>query len=77
MNLDWNAFGEVAGVSVGATVAVVTVFVLGVLALSQRETARESGRGGGSALTAAGLCFLACAAAVVYGLYLIIPGFHG
>ncbi|MYZ36748.1 hypothetical protein GT002_17010, partial [Streptomyces sp. SID4917] len=24
----------------------------------------------------AGLCFLACAAAVAYGLYLIVPQFH-
>ncbi len=76
MDPDWGAFGQVAGVSVGVTVAVVAVFALGVLALSQGDTARENGRGG-AALAAAGLCFLACAVTVAYGLYLIIPTLHG
>ena len=50
---------------------------LGVLGLAQVETARERD-GGAHALNfaQAGLCFLACAAVVVYGIYLIVPQFH-
>lgn len=77
MNLDWNALGQVTAVSVGVTVAVVVVFALGVLGLARFEGAREDG-GGTSALglAQAGLCFLACAAVVAYGIYLIVPQFH-
>ena len=81
MNLDWSSLGEVALVSIGATVGVVIVFSLGVRALASGD-----GTGGGTggttrraatpATAVAGLCFLACAAAVAYGLYLIIPQFH-
>jgi hypothetical protein len=77
MQLDWNALGQVAAVSTGVTVALVVVFALGVLGLAQAETAREGGRGSGTGVVAAGLCFLACAAAVAYGIYLIVPQFHG
>lgn len=77
MHLDWTALGEVAAVSTGVTVGVVVVFALGVLGLARVETARE-GDGGGDALgfAQAGLCFLACAAVVAYGIYLIVPQFH-
>ncbi|MET9912536.1 hypothetical protein ABZZ74_38115 [Streptomyces sp. NPDC006476] len=77
MDLDWNALGKVTGVSIGVTVAVVVVFALGVLGLARYEGAREEG-GGTSAvgMAQAGLCFLACAAVVVYGIYLIVPQFH-
>lgn len=76
MDVDWNALGEVAAVSVGVTVGVVVLFALGVLAVSRRETARASGSTGSAPLAGAGLCFLGCACAVLYGLYLIIPQFH-
>jgi hypothetical protein len=77
MHLDWTALGEVTAVSVGVTVAVVVAFALGVLGLAQAEAARE--RDGGThalGLAQAGLCFLACAAVVAYGIYLIVPQFH-
>jgi hypothetical protein len=76
MSVDWNALGEVAGVSFGVTVGVVVVFAVGVLALSARDTVRASGGSGTGQLAGAGACFLGCACAVVYGLYLIIPQFH-
>jgi preprotein translocase subunit SecG len=80
MTLDWSALGQVTVVSIGATVAVVVVFTLGVLVLARREEMTEggggTGGGGAVALAGAGLCFLVCAAAVLYGLYLIIPQFH-
>ncbi|MBT2676642.1 hypothetical protein J7E95_38845 [Streptomyces sp. ISL-14] len=77
MNLDWTALGQVAAVSLAVTVAVVTIFALGVLGLARHEGAREEG-GGTSTLAAAqaGLCFAACAAVVAYGIYLIVPQFH-
>ncbi|MCA1217443.1 hypothetical protein [Streptomyces sp. 8L] len=91
MSIDWSALGEVAGVSIGATVAVVVLFALGVRVLSgpgpdgeplagAAETDGEGAPGSASVaplpVFVAGLCFLACLAAVAYGLYLIIPQFH-
>ncbi|GHH73637.1 hypothetical protein ACFRKE_22305 [Kitasatospora indigofera] len=76
MALHWSALGEVAAVSIGATVAVAVVFTLGVRAMLNHQDARESGRGSAAALAGAAVCFLACGAAVLYGLYLIIPQFH-
>ncbi|CDR14834.1 hypothetical protein [Streptomyces iranensis] len=77
MHLDWTALGQVTAVSIGVTVAVVTVFALGVLGVARVEAAREeSGTGSALGLTQAGLCFVACAAVVVYGIYLIVPQFH-
>ncbi|MET9614021.1 hypothetical protein [Kitasatospora indigofera] len=81
MNIKWNALAQTAGISFGITVAVVTVFALGILALSRREAVLESagsaGAGSGgtgranAALAGATVCFAACAAVVVYGLSLI------
>ncbi|WP_329459682.1 hypothetical protein [Streptomyces sp. NBC_01497] len=94
MSIDFSALGEVAGVSIGATVAVVVVFALGVRVLSEpgpdgepaATTPEQAGLSGGAApgtagpaplsRFVAGLCFLACLAAVAYGLYLIVPQFH-
>ncbi len=77
MQLDWTGLAEVAAVSTGVTVATVIVFALGVLGLARAEAARE-GDGATDAVgpVVAGLCFLACAAVVAYGIYLIVPQFH-
>ncbi|MGW2249185.1 hypothetical protein ACWCXH_03140 [Kitasatospora sp. NPDC001660] len=78
MHIKWNALAQTAGVSFGVTVAVVTVFALGILALSRREAALSAREGaaaqaGGGRLALAGAyaCFAVCASAVVYGLVLI------
>ncbi|WP_069773661.1 hypothetical protein [Streptomyces sp. LUP30] len=77
MSIDWTALGQVAVVSVGVTVAVVAVFTLGVLGLARAEGGRTEPAGASVAGRAqAGLCFLACAAVVAYGIYLIVPQFH-
>ncbi|MBY8344117.1 hypothetical protein LXH13_26740 [Streptomyces spinosirectus] len=77
MDLDWSALGQVTAVSIAVTVAVVVVFALGVLGLARYEGAREEGADASSLGRAqAGLCFLACAAVVAYGIYLIVPQFH-
>ncbi|MBV2152003.1 hypothetical protein [Kitasatospora sp. SUK 42] len=78
MHIKWNALAQTAGISFGVTVAVVSVFALGILALSRREAAqgahegdRASGGGKPALLVGAYACFAVCAAAVVYGLVLI------
>jgi hypothetical protein len=77
MQLDWTALGQVTAVGIGVTVAVVVVFALGVLGLAQLEGAREQhGRTSALGVTQATLCFLACAAVVAYGIFLIVPQFH-
>ena len=76
MHINWSALGEVAVVSIGVAVAVVVIFTFGVLSLSQRETATERGGSGTAPLIGAVLCFAACAAVVLYSIYLIIPVLH-
>ena len=76
MHIDWASLGQVAAVSIGVAVGVVVIFTLGVVALSRRETDTERGHNGTLALTGAVLCFGACAAVVLYGIYLIIPQLH-
>ncbi|MFF9807631.1 hypothetical protein ACF1G5_21345 [Streptomyces coeruleorubidus] len=77
MHPDWSALGQVTAVSIGVTVAVVVVFALGVLGLAQLEGARDQqGRTVARGLAQAALCFLACAAVVAYGIFLIVPQFH-
>ncbi|MFF3336859.1 hypothetical protein ACFYWX_46475 [Streptomyces sp. NPDC002888] len=77
MQLDWTALGQVAAVSLGVTVAVVVVFTFGVLGLGRLEDARASGTGTSApGLAQAGLCFVAGAAVVAYGIWLIVPQFH-
>ncbi|GAA1071762.1 hypothetical protein GCM10009665_78890 [Kitasatospora nipponensis] len=82
MHINWSALADTAGVSFGVTVAVVSAFALGILALSRREaattatTGATAGTAGGArgvlALACATVCFAACAAAVGYGLSLIV-----
>lgn len=76
MNLRWGALIQVAVVGAGASLAIVVIFAAGVLALSRRAAAREHSGSANLALTAAGLCFASCLAAVLYGIYLIVPQFH-
>ena len=76
ITIHWSGLLKVAEVSLAFGVGIVAVFALGVLGISRIETARASGgaKVGGYAL--AGAAFLACAGAVFYGLYLLIPQFH-
>jgi hypothetical protein len=73
MTFDWSALGLVAVVGIGLTVATVSTFCLGITALSRREDAQENGTGGAAvALSGAVACFALCAAAVAFGIYLIV-----
>ncbi|MFF0746093.1 hypothetical protein ACFYVL_37435 [Streptomyces sp. NPDC004111] len=72
MNIDWAALGTVFGVSLVATVALVGLFTLGIVGLSKQESATASGGSAPLARTGAYACFALCAAAVAYGIYLIV-----
>lgn len=79
MNIDWAALGTVFGVSLVATVALVGLFTLGIVGLSKQQEPAAQGGSGGSAggslmLARAGayVCFGLCAAAVAYGIYMIV-----
>ncbi|MEV0176446.1 hypothetical protein AB0I00_35705 [Streptomyces sp. NPDC050803] len=72
MKIDWAALGSVFGVSLVVTVALVGLFTLGIAGLSRRERAVAQGGSAGLAVTGAYACFAACAAAVTYGIYLIV-----
>jgi hypothetical protein len=79
IEIQWSGLAKVAEVSLLFGVGIVAVFTLGVLGLSRAEAAR-SARSGSFARTTgfatAGIAFAACAAALGYGLYLLIPQFH-
>jgi hypothetical protein len=77
--IHWSGLARVAEVSLAFGVGIAVVFALGVLGLSRLEDVRAEGgspavRAGAYAL--AGTAFTACAAAVLLGLYLIVPQFH-
>ncbi|KUN25841.1 hypothetical protein AQJ11_20810 [Streptomyces corchorusii] len=72
MKIDWAALGSVFGVSLAFTVALVVLFTLGINGLSRREKAAAQGGSAALAVTGAYVCFAACAAAVAYGIYLIV-----
>ncbi|MCX5396242.1 hypothetical protein [Streptomyces sp. NBC_00102] len=75
MKIDWAALATVFGVSLVVTVALVGFFSLGVVGLAKRAGAALSGGSGSSAVlarTGAYACFALCAAAVAYGIHLIV-----
>ncbi|KJY22485.1 MULTISPECIES: hypothetical protein [Streptomyces] len=72
MKIDWEALGSVFGVSLFATVALVALFTLGLVGLSKHEAATEQGGSATLARSGAYLCFAIVAAAVSYGIYLIV-----
>lgn len=75
MTIDWHSLVVVAITSVLVAIAVVGVFSLGVLALTQGS--ERPGRAASVPIRLAGLaCLGVSALLVLYGLYLIIPALH-
>jgi hypothetical protein len=68
MGIDWAALGQVFGVTLVATVGLVSVFTLGIVGSSAR---RPEGGAPALARTGAAACFAVCAAAVAYGIWII------
>lgn len=79
MSIHWAGLARVAEISLVFGVGIIVVFALGVVGMSRLEQAR-SGEGNSSSRVSgyalAGTAFALCAAAVLYGLYLIIPQLH-
>ncbi|MFK8909434.1 hypothetical protein [Streptomyces sp. YS-3] len=72
MHIDWAALGTVFGVSLIVTVGLVGLFTVGIVGLSKQQSA-ATGKGNiAVARTTAYLCFALCAAAVAYGINLIV-----
>jgi hypothetical protein len=77
--IDWAAFLIVAVASLVATALVVSLYSLG---LRFRAVTRPDARTGDPvrppfATVLSYLCFALSACAVLYGIYLIVPFFHG
>lgn len=72
MKIDWAALGSVFGASLSATVTLVALFTLGLVALSKHEAATDQGGTATLARSGAYACFALCAGAVAYGIYLIV-----
>jgi hypothetical protein len=70
MDIDWSAFAVVAGVVLLATVVLTAFYAGGVRLLETAGTTNAVARGG------AYVCFAVCVAAVLFGLWVIIPQFH-
>lgn len=68
MDINWSALGEVFGVSLVATVALVGLFTVGIMGSS---ASRSGGGASAPARTGAYVCYAVCAAVVAYGIYLI------
>lgn len=64
MSIDWASVGAVFGVALVATVALVGLFALGTVGLARHGSALVT--------SAAYACFAVCAAAVGYGIYLVV-----
>ncbi|MCX5080880.1 hypothetical protein ACFC18_18535 [Streptomyces sp. NPDC056121] len=72
MHIDWAALGSVFGVSLVITVALVGLFTLGIVGLTKRDSAAARGNSAALAVSGAYACFALCAAAVGYGIFLIV-----
>ena len=83
IEIKWNDLIMVAGASIGASALLVTFFSLGVRLLTTAQQTLASGNKGKTAKNdsvakeiafrlLAVICFLAAAAVLIYGLYLII-----
>lgn len=72
MKIDWAALGSVFGVSLVVTVGLVALFTLGIAGLARREAASARGESALAATAGAWACFALCAAAVAYGMTLIL-----
>ncbi|MEV4148101.1 hypothetical protein AB0J40_30850 [Amycolatopsis sp. NPDC049691] len=72
MNINWGSLGLVFLVALGSVVVLASLFSFGVVGLSQRDSARETGASGTGPLAGAVICFALCAAIVGYGIYLIV-----
>ena len=76
--IDWSSYILVAAVSLVGACLLVAVASLGFRLYDNGKRKRAATvRGGGRwAITGAALSFTVCAAAVLFGVYLIVPAFN-
>lgn len=72
LGVDWGAFVVVFLVALAATVVIVVAYALGLRLLAAGPEQERPPL----ATAGAALCFAVGAAAVLYGLWLLIPQFH-
>jgi uncharacterized membrane protein len=73
LGVDWGMFVVVFLAAFAASVVVVCAYAVGLRLLATGASTKERSL---PATAAAGLCFAVAGAAVLYGLWLIIPQFH-
>ncbi len=74
LDIDWSSIALVFAVALVVVVAVVTLYSTGLRLLSLGASARDRAK---SATAAGWLCLGIGGLAVLYGVYLVIPLFHG
>jgi hypothetical protein len=74
LGVDWGSFVLVFVTAMAASVFVVATYAFGLRLLGTGDSAAERPP---AATAVAYLCFAVGVAAVLYGIYLIIPFFHG
>lgn len=72
--IDWSAFLSVAIASLSAALIVVGSFALG---LRLQASGSPDVAAGGARRVGSIACFVVCGAAILYGIYLIVPALHG
>jgi hypothetical protein len=70
IDIDWSRFAVVAGVVLLATLVLTLFYSGGVRLLETAGTSSAVARAGAYA------CFAVCVAAVLFGLWVIVPQFH-
>jgi hypothetical protein len=68
VNVDWHGLGEVLGVGLIAGVGLVALFAAGVRALATQPAGERQP----AAVATATACFVVCAAAAAYGIFLVL-----
>ena len=72
MHVNWTGLAVVFGVSMGAVLAMVALFSLGIGGMSMRITARANQTSTRLGTITAAVGFVACAAVVGFGVWLIV-----
>ncbi|MGW7577143.1 hypothetical protein [Streptomyces sp. NPDC054765] len=74
MTIDWAALGQVFGVTLVVTVGIVGLFTVGIVGTSRRpqQEGAVAAVAAPGARAGAVAAFALCAAAVAYGIYLIV-----
>lgn len=88
LGVDWGAFVVVFATALAATAVIVTSFALGIRLFADGAVESDGGSGAVAASASArrsrplaatvagGLCFAVGTAAVLFGLWMIVPQFH-